>query len=124
MRRFAVLHAFFQNISERATSEVVQSVALLLCFPCFHISNLAFQILYALRQRKLVCLSIKCARLRGEDSVIEFDDLVLQKGSIAQVYCRLRYIAGRLEPRSMSSCCSMISDSTSSGAADRQLVVM
>lgn len=61
MRWFGRLHAFFQRIGERAGfSDWGQLISFLLCVPCFQASNFFFKIAYALNQRKLVRLSIKC----------------------------------------------------------------
>lgn len=97
MRGSGSAFLLLQHISKRSRFKFVQFVSLLLGFPFFHISNLAFQILYTFRQRKLIRLSVQSARLRGNDSVVKFDDLFLQKGSVTQTYSRLRYILRRFD---------------------------
>lgn len=97
MRWFASAHFRLQKISERSTSKIGQLIPLFFCFPCFYLSNMAFQIVYTLRHRKLVRLSVQCARLSGKDHVVKLDDLILKQGGIAQAYGRLRYIASRIE---------------------------
>ena len=84
---------FFKRKGENTRSDLGQFVSLPLGFPFFHVSNLAFQLLYTLCQYKLVCLSIQCARLRADDSVVQFDNFALQEGSVTQVYCGLSNIA-------------------------------
>lgn len=97
MRWFAGAHFWLQKVSERSATKVGQLVPLLLCFPCFKAHQFLFKIIYALNQRKLLRLSVESARLSGHDGVIHFDDLALKQGSVAQTYCRLRYIAGCLD---------------------------
>lgn len=97
MRRSAAAFRFFQRVGKCSRFELVQLVALLFAVPFFHVSNLAFQVLYTLRQRKLIRLSVERARLRGDDKVIQFNDLSLKHGSIAETYGRLRYIASRFD---------------------------
>lgn len=63
MRGYARLHSRLYCISERAHSSVFQFVTLLLCFPCFHLSNLFFKITYALQKRRALLLSRKNAAL-------------------------------------------------------------
>jgi hypothetical protein len=97
MNWFAAAHRFLKAISESSVPKIVQFVALLLCFPCFHASHFFFRIAYTLNQRKLIRLSGESAGLSGQNGILQFNSLALQHGRIPQIYHRLRYIAGRLQ---------------------------
>src|ERR1019366_1790906 len=61
---FAVLHSLFRNEGEKASPQVLQFVALLICIPCFQCSHFFFKLAYVLNQRRLL-------RLCGEDFPLE-----------------------------------------------------
>lgn len=64
MRRFAIFHSFFQDVSEKTESQVLKFVALLVCIPCFQASHLSFKVAYLLKQRRLRRLSAENAFLK------------------------------------------------------------
>src|SRR5262245_55927386 len=53
MRGFAVAHRFLQRVHHAPGKGGRKLVALLLSVPVFHASNLAFQLAYAINQRRL-----------------------------------------------------------------------
>src|SRR5688572_2871187 len=53
MRGFARTHVSLKGIHNRSSFRASQLVALALCFPCFHASNLAFKVSYSINQRRL-----------------------------------------------------------------------
>src|ERR1019366_2569797 len=61
---FAVLHSLFRNEGEKASPQVLQFVALLICIPCFQCSHFFSKLAYVLNQRRLL-------RLCGEDFPLE-----------------------------------------------------
>src|SRR5262249_9795541 len=89
-------HVFLNRISRHAPSDLGKLVALLLCFPCFEISNFFFKLAYLFQQRRLRRIGLKCASLGGENYAVEFDDLVLNHDSVAEAYHCLSDFACRL----------------------------
>jgi hypothetical protein len=100
MTWFGKLRGRFQDISERATFPTMKFIFLLLTLPAFKISNLFFEIAYSVQKRRMLRLGAHCATLGGENYGIQFDDLRLDKLTIAQRHCRLDEIANNLGRRS------------------------
>src|SRR5689334_19073321 len=92
VRKFGTAHSFFYYISERTQPYVFKFILLLLCVPCFYISNLFFEITYSLQQRKLVRLGRECVRLGGHDESLQFDDCLVKLREIADRPERLGHI--------------------------------
>lgn len=77
MRWFRSLHGIFYDVSKRAMSNSSKFVFLLLCLPCFHISNFFFKLSYLFQQRLLLTKSAECIALGGEDYILKLNrDLV------------------------------------------------
>ena len=99
MKRLAVFHSWLRRISESSTIYGVKLVALFLTFPVFQLHNLLFKIAYTIQQRELRRIGRKCARLGGEDYSLQFDNLVLNHGSISQTYHSLKDFYRSVEGR-------------------------
>lgn len=97
MKGFASLHAFFWGVSKKPLPQILQFVALLLSIPCFKAHQFFFEVAYAAGHRKLVRLGRKSKALGGKDLSVQFGELRFDGLSDAQIYHRLRDLAGRLE---------------------------
>src|SRR5665811_2067280 len=75
---FAVLHSLFRNEGEKASPQVLQFVALLICIPCFQCSHFFFKLAYVLNQRRLL-------RLCGEDFPLEVYNRSVASGSVVDI---------------------------------------
>jgi hypothetical protein len=80
MRRFAIAHRFLQRVHHAPGKGRYQFVALLLSFPVFHASNLAFKLAYTLNQRRLRRICGEDLMLRSDKLLVEFDSLGLNLG--------------------------------------------
>ncbi len=90
MRGFTRSHLWLQRVSKSPKLTCgFQLVPLLLCFPCFHISNFFFKFAYSLNQRRALLINQKNAALGVDNFRIEFCDLPIENGSVAQTYHRL-----------------------------------
>src|SRR5260221_11362036 len=92
-----------QRVSKNARSDFGEFVFLLLSIPFFKVSHLFFQFTYKLQQRELIRLGRDCVRLGGEDYSLQFDDLVIEQGSVSDTYKRLREFVGRSQRRYRAS---------------------
>ena len=99
VRGFGAAHSFFYRISERPKTDIIKFVPLLLCVPCFYISNLFFEIAYSLQQRKLVRLGRECVRLGGHDEFLQFDDCLVKFREISNRPERFRHVERELKGR-------------------------
>jgi hypothetical protein len=93
------LHAWLYGLSKRASTEVGQLIPLLLCRPVFKSELLAFELLYALQQRRFARISRQRALVGDRDLPEQFPDLGINGLTSAQVFYRLRSIAHGLERR-------------------------
>jgi hypothetical protein len=75
MKWFGSLFVLLHNISKRSSSQILQFISLLLCFPVFKANDFFFKITYSLNQRRLLILSIKQGGLRGGDLAVQLDSL-------------------------------------------------
>ena len=97
MRWLAICHSRLRHVGESPPIYGFEFVALLLTFPVFKLHNLLFKVAYTIRQRELRRLGRQCALLGGEDRSLQFDDLVLNHGSVTETYEALRDFHGRLQ---------------------------
>ena len=88
---------FLHNVSERTPSKVLAFISLFFCGPVFQFSNFCFKIAYTIQQRELILIGRKCASLGGNDYSVEFNNLLLDDGSIADAYHRRSNFARCLE---------------------------
>jgi hypothetical protein len=91
----------FQNIRKRFRGNLFKFVFLLLSVPCFQINNF-FQASVPDPTAQTDCCLPKVPHLGGEDYSIEFDDLRLGHGSIAEAHDCLHDFTSGLEPRGYS----------------------
>jgi hypothetical protein len=93
MRRLAVAHGFLQGIYHAPGKWGGKLVALLLSIPVFHACDLAFQISYALNQRRLRRVCSENLLLGVDDLLVKFDGLGLNLSHRMKAYESLRNIA-------------------------------
>ena len=90
MRWFAILHRFFQSVSERSFTIVGKLVPLLRCIPCFKARQFFFKIAYTLQQRRL-------RRVCGEDFFQKFYNRPIANGRVVDILQSLRRIKQGIE---------------------------
>jgi 1-deoxy-D-xylulose-5-phosphate synthase len=73
----AVGHGALYRVDHGTGIGAYKLVALLLCFPCFRVSEFLFRCAYLLQQRKLVRLGRDCTRLGGQNHALKLDNLPL-----------------------------------------------
>src|SRR5262249_36965339 len=105
--------------SEASASKVGQLVFLLLCLPCFHLSNVFFQLAYLLQQRILRRVGRDCVLLGGEDYSVEFDGLLQKLGVIPNPEKALRDFCRSIEARQQAPYCPHISHCVPPSGASR-----
>lgn len=96
---FAFAHICLQKVSERIPSKVGQLISLLLCIPCFELSNVLFKFVYLSRQRRLALLGAQAALLGGQDLSLQFPDLSFDGMNLVQIRNALRKVVRGLERR-------------------------
>ena len=96
---FAFAHIWLQKVSERIPSKVGQLISLLLCIPCFELSNVLFKFVYLSRQRRLALLGAQTALLGGQDLSLQFPDLSFDGMNLVQIRNALRKVVRGLERR-------------------------
>jgi hypothetical protein len=92
MHRFGTLGLWLQSVGKRSRRQSLQFIALLLCLPCFKVSNFCFKVAYSLNQSRALLVRRKNALLGIENDALEFEDLALNDGSVVPVFHRLRDI--------------------------------
>ncbi len=97
MRWFGGLGVIFHSIAKSTNINLLEFIALLFTFPCFKISNLFFEIAYALNQRRALLINRKNRALGIHDFRLQFEPLLLKGRSTAQSYHRLKNILASLE---------------------------
>lgn len=100
MNWFAAWRTFFQDVSERPeVGYLLQLIALFLRLPCFHISNLFFEIAYALNQRRAFLVDLENARLGIHEPLLKFAFPSLKGLSVSDREQRLRHVLECLKGR-------------------------
>ena len=97
MRRFAIAHGILQRVNRHPTIWPCHFIALLLCFPCFHISNLFFKFAYMLNHRRLSRICREYIVLSRDNLLVKFDSLGLDLGQRLEVYQSHCNIASHLK---------------------------
>ncbi len=101
MRWFGSLARFFQCVNHSRTRIpwTYQLIALLFFFPCFQVSDFFFKVAYTLNHRKLLRLGRECARLGGQNRVLEINNLSLDLGERLEMKKTLCDITSGLEAK-------------------------
>jgi len=77
MRRLAVCHRFNERINRSGIFYEFKFISNGLFWPCFYFHNILFKLVYFCNERRLFLLRFKCALLRGEKGILQFDELPL-----------------------------------------------
>ena len=93
MRQFAIAHRFLQGVYHRPNKWGYQLIALLLCIPCFHLSDFFFKCAYLINHRRLVSIGRKSAALGGQNGALKLNDLSLNirdRFKLKEALCNVR----------------------------------
>lgn len=97
VRRLHSAHFFLERVSKLPAPRILQYIPILLSFPVFELSNLGFQLVFVLQQRRLIVLGRQTALLGGHDYSLEFDNLRIDGRNILRSSDRIKYLASSFE---------------------------